>query len=225
MTAPPAETDRERALRLFHEASELYTRGRFADAVTLLLEARGLYDDPNISYNLGRAYEELGRHRDAADAYRAYLERAPNARDRAVIEARIERLSRQAERSASREPSAGAAGAAGTTQPADRDGEGPSLALPLVVTAVGVATIGGGAVFGLLSRASRSDAGDDPSHRGSRELFRQAEDQALIANALFVAGGVITAIGAAWLVIALGNDGESATVAVGPNGVSATGVW
>lgn len=227
---PPSETDRERALRLFHEASDRYTEGRFADAVTLLLEARALYDDPNISYNLGRAYEELARHTDAADAYRAYLARAPNARDRAVIEARIERLTRQAERGGRPSEERGGARVGGTRPPTSEPGgddgvDGPSVGLPLAIAAIGVATIGGGVVFGLLSRGSRSDAGDEPSHLGAREAFRRAEDQALIANALFVAGGVIAAIGTAWLVIALGSGGESATVALSPFGVSATGSW
>ncbi len=87
-----AQTDEERALVLFQAAQLRYEEGRFEEAVQLLEEARSLADEPAITYNMGRALEELGRNDEAAVAYRRYLGLEPNARDRRAIEARIARL-------------------------------------------------------------------------------------------------------------------------------------
>src|SRR4051794_14721586 len=55
-----AATD-ARALDLFEQSAKAYREGRFQDAVDRLLEARSLKSEPVLLYNLGRAYEALGR--------------------------------------------------------------------------------------------------------------------------------------------------------------------
>jgi len=48
------------------------------------------------------------------------------------------------------------------------------------------------------------------------DRLRDAQDQALVANVMFVAGGVLAAAGAAWLIVELVSGGGSDDVAVAP---------
>jgi hypothetical protein len=71
-----------------------------------------------LNYNLGRTLERLGRPGEAADAFRRYLARAPDAEDRANVEgliARLEERTLTAELVLSTQPPG--AGASWTTRP------------------------------------------------------------------------------------------------------------
>ena len=229
---PSPETEaRERALQLFEQSVAAYQQGELQQAVDLLVEARGLYSEPVLSYNLGRAYEGLGRSNEAADAYQQYLDQAPDAEDRGAIEQRIvtlrnavaerERLEREqelAQEAASRPPSVVVPPAT-----ARNDAQGGVDIAPWIVAGSGVVVIGLGGVFGLLSQASRDEAVADPVHTSAMESFATAEDQAVLANVLFVAGGVIAAVGVVWAIVDLAGDSEGESdvaVVVGPMSVS-----
>src|SRR4051812_49270055 len=67
----------DRAAELFQKSHRAYRDGQFQEAVDLLLEARQLKTEPVLLYDLGRAYEALGKLAEAADAYGHYLEEAP----------------------------------------------------------------------------------------------------------------------------------------------------
>jgi tetratricopeptide (TPR) repeat protein len=195
------DADVDRAVALFEVAERRYQEGRFEDAVSLLLEARELHREAVLSYNLGRAYEELDRLPEAIEAYREYLIEAPDARDRAAVQSRIARLEANVARV--RTPPV-------VDEPVDRSG-GPS-AWPFVLGGVGVAAGGAGALFGVLSLESRSDAASDPVHQSSRRSFRDAETFALVANVSWIAGGAILLASLVWLVIDLASGDEPASV-------------
>ena len=93
-SAAPRST-REQALELFEKSARAYREGRFQDTIDLLLEARRVKAEPVLLYNLGRAYEAIGRPTDAADAYAQYLSEDPGAVDRGAIEGRIATLRSQ----------------------------------------------------------------------------------------------------------------------------------
>ncbi len=234
---------RERALVLFEAAELRYQEARFEDAVELLVEARDLYDEAVISYNLGRAYEELGRFAEAAEAFRHYLERAPDAQDRRLVEARIERLDAQVAGGVTEEPEGGGgatdgseaevvsedespSGEGGETPPVD---EGPSRgpSIPAVIVAgLGALGLGAGVAFGSVSQSLRQDAVDDPVHETSRASFRDAESMASIANVMFAIGGVVLAAGLTWLILDLvlaGDDEDELALSIGPGSISLRG--
>lgn len=204
-TEPEEDASVDQAVALFEVAERRYQEGRFEEAVSLLLEARELHREAVLSYNLGRAYEELDRLPEAIDAYRQYLIEAPDARDRRAVEARIARL----------EANVARANAPPETVPveADAGGGGPS-AWPFVFGGLGIAAGGGGALFGVLSLESRSDAASDPIHQSSRRSFRDAETFALVANVSWIAGGAILLGSLIWLVIDLASGDEPASVAL-----------
>jgi tetratricopeptide (TPR) repeat protein len=183
-----APTD-SRALELFEQSAQAYREGRFQEAVDRLLEARRFKAEPVLLYNLGRAYEALGKPADAADAYAKYLEEEPEASDRKAIEGRIATLRGQANElaAARRDP----------VQPRDeRDG---LSAVPWIVMGVGVASLGTGAVLGILAKGKHDDAVSDPVQASAVDTQDTAEGLARAATVTLIAGAVVSAMGLAWL--------------------------
>src|SRR6185436_17537640 len=82
--------DKERALALFEKSDKAYKAGKFEQAVKLLQEAYGLYPEPILLYNLGRAQEGLGDVSGAVESYERYLKDAKQIKDRGAIERRVE---------------------------------------------------------------------------------------------------------------------------------------
>jgi tetratricopeptide (TPR) repeat protein len=178
-----------RALELFEQSAQAYREGRFQEAVDRLLEARRFKAEPVLLYNLGRAYEALGKPADAADAYAKYLEEEPEASDRKAIEGRIATLRGQANElaAARRDPA----------QP--RDESDALSAVPWVVMGVGVASLGTGAVLGLVAKGKHDDAVADPVQASAVETQNTADNLARAATVTLIAGAVISAMGLAWL--------------------------
>lgn len=226
---------RERALDLFERSVDHYRAGRFQEAVDLLLEARGLAEEPVLLYNLARAYEGLGELEEAIEAYEGYLEEQPDAQDRGAIEARIgtlreqiaerERLERERALALERQGDEGGDRAA----PGAADRESGAGAWPWLVLGAGAAGLGAAAVTGTLALSARDDAVQDPEHRSSRESFRRAEDLATVANVLWAVGGALAAIGAVWATIDLvsgggeGDGGDDVALTLGPGSVAVRG--
>jgi tetratricopeptide (TPR) repeat protein len=183
-----APTD-ARALELFEQSAQAYREGHFQEAVDKLLEARRFKAEPVLLYNLGRAYEALGKPGDAADAYGKYLEEEPEAADRKAIEGRIATLRAQANdlAAARRDPD----------RPRDED-DGLS-AVPWIVMGVGAAALGTGAVLGVVASGKHDDAVAEPVQAFAVDKQNDAENFARAATVTLIAGTIISAMGLAWL--------------------------
>lgn len=184
-----APTD-ARALELFEQSAQAYRDGRFQEAVDRLVEARRFKAEPVLLYNLGRAYEALGKPRDAADAYTKYLEEEPEASDRKAIEGRIATLRGQANElaAARRDPAV-----------QGRDNDDGLTAVPWIVIGVGAASLASGAVLGILANGKHDDAVSEPVQASAVEKQDDAEGLARAATVTLIAGAVISAVGLAWL--------------------------
>jgi len=223
--APEATSEPEqRALDLFMRAEGAYDDGRIEEAVELLVEARRLHDEPVLIYNLARAYETLGRLEEALDAYEGYLAEEPQAQDRGAIETRVQALRRQLaerQRQAQLQQLAERNAARRRQEPS-----GPG-ALPWVLGGAGVAALGTAIVFRVLANEQRDDAVSDPVHATAVSSFERAETYATTANVLWVAGAVVAAAAATWLVVeslsGSGDDGRAVEVAIGPTSIQLRG--
>ncbi len=197
---PGAQT---RALDLFEQSAKAYREGRFQDAVDLLLEARRSKPEPVLLYNLGRAYEALGKYTEAADAYEGYLKEDSKAADRRSIEGRVANLRAQA---AELERARAAPNAPVPSDEPRRDRpkdpppreESPSI-VPWIVAGAGVAVIGGGLVLGAVAKGRHSDAVAEPRQAAAADAQRSAESLATGATVTIIAGSVVAAVGLAWL--------------------------
>jgi tetratricopeptide (TPR) repeat protein len=83
------------ARQLYERGAQAYREARYEEAIALLLRAHQIAPYPELSYDLGRAYEGAGDLARAIASFREYLRLQPNAGDRAVVEARIQNLERR----------------------------------------------------------------------------------------------------------------------------------
>ncbi|MCA9536225.1 MAG: hypothetical protein KC593_21215 [Myxococcales bacterium] len=90
-------SSRDAEARLMFEAGvRAYEAGDYEAALRRYQEAYDLSQRPALLFNIGTAHERLRNDREAADAYRRYLEAVPDAANREFVEGRIELLSRSA---------------------------------------------------------------------------------------------------------------------------------
>jgi tetratricopeptide (TPR) repeat protein len=205
--AGEATDSRARAAALLREGARAYSEGNFQEAVDRLLEARQLSAEPVLLYNLGRAYEKLGRFRDAADIYERYLVEAPNIPDRPAVEATILQLRRQADQedalrraqATAQQPSTpNQRSTSSATSIVERTEYTPA---PWFVGGAGIVAAGAGIFFGLSSRSNIDDTTAIRSQRDAAASYDDAKSDALLANVSFVAAGVLITTAAAWLVL------------------------
>lgn len=201
------ETDESRAAALFREAVELFRAGDFDTAAALLRRAHELDPEPILLFNLARALEASNQHLEAADTYARYLADAPDAEDRAAIEALITNLRARAEAEASAaaptpEPETAPAPEPEVTPEPTAPPERPSATPAWVIFGVGAATAAAGLPVGLLARSRHDDARDATSH--AQAVARRDESRRLqrTANALFGAGGALAVGGLVWALVA-----------------------
>jgi tetratricopeptide (TPR) repeat protein len=215
------ETDESRAAALFREAVELFRAGDFDTAAALLRRAHELDPEPILLFNLARALEASNQHLEAADTYARYLADAPDAEDRAAIEALIANLRARAEAEASAaapepEPEATPEPEPVTPAPTVPEPERPSATPAWVVFGVGAATAAAGLPVGLLARSRHDDARDAENHEQAVARRDEARRLQRAANALFGAGGALAVGGLVWALVARrAPDDERARIEVG----------
>ena len=233
LAAPEARADEDaprdpkaRALELFEQSAVAYREGHFQAAIDLLLQARRTKPEPVLLYDLGRAYEALGDQRGAADAYARYLAEEPRAGDRRAIEARIVTLRAQAERLERAKNTPPPAGAAASERPEPEPESGFRIALPWVVTGVGLAGLGAGVVLGLVSRGKHDAAVREPVQTAAQRKQDSASALATGATVAFIAGGVVAGAGLTWLGIrAFTPSSKGVAVLPGPGTLTLAGTF
>jgi len=82
-TAAPSDAVKQQVRGLIREAGQKMDRGDLAGAAAQLEQARALWNEPTLDYNLGTVYGDLGQHSDAAHALARFLKHA----DRSVVTA------------------------------------------------------------------------------------------------------------------------------------------
>ena len=216
--APAFADDRDRALKLFEDSDKAYKAGKFEKAASLLREAYGLYPEPILLYNLGRAQEGLGDAKGAVESYEQYLKSAKDIKDRGAIERRVDTLKaqlQQAEDEKRRREEEEARRKAEEEERRRREEElrknpPPPLIVdtqspiekygPWATMGAGGALFLTGVYFGIRASSTHDDAVATEVQRDAAELQRSAEKSATIANVLFVVGGAAIAGGVAWKV-------------------------
>ena len=224
------KSPKEEALELFEESAKRYQAGKFDEAAELLEKAYALHQEPVLLYNLARAYDGLGEYEKAIEAYEKYLSQSPKAKDRGALERRIQTMKDDLARRKKLEEREQRLEEKQEAPPPPKDDPTPAASSgagpwPWVVTGVGVAALGAGAIFGLQANGKRTDAEDEPVQRNAAETFRDAESLASTANVFFIAGAVITAGGVTWLILDQQNRKESGGLKlhVTPRSVSLSG--
>jgi len=80
------------AKTLFEKGAASYAAGRYYEAIETFLEVDRLYPNAQLSFNIAKAYDNLGSRPGALRSYREYLKRAPDAPDKDAITTRVHDL-------------------------------------------------------------------------------------------------------------------------------------
>jgi tetratricopeptide (TPR) repeat protein len=253
-TVAHADPKKDRALALFEKSDKAYKDGKFEQAVKLLEEAYGLYPEPLLLYNLGRAQEGLGDIPGAVDSYERYLKDGKQIQDRGAIERRLETLkaqlaSRDEEQKRLAEEETRRKKAEEDQKQAEEDrkqAEAERLRLeqaaranarspletwgPWITIGTGGALVATGFLFGARASSTHDDAVAAAVQRDAVELQHSAERSATVANVVFVLGGVAIAGGVGWRVWQWRSSEPSATVTTATvratgSGITIEGTW
>lgn len=109
----------------------------------------------------------------------------------------------------------------------EEEGDGPNLTVPIILVSVGAATLIAGGITAIVALDNEGDLEDrcgtikDACPRRNSAVAHSAEDLAVATNVLWVVGGLTSAVGITWLVLALtGEESEGDTAAdldIGPD--------
>ena len=175
-----------------------YKSGQYADAVSEFRAADAIRPSPVLSFNIAQCYEKLADLPNAKAAYQDYLRRAPNADDRAAVEATLASISQklaQQERDNSviLVPSQAPAVVAGPSRQ-------PSYALGLTVASVGAAALIAGIVLNAVSRTNSNSLQNNGiggywTQPVAQGYYNDAQGFWTGALVGYIAGGVLLASG------------------------------
>lgn len=108
----------------------------------------------------------------------------------------------------------------------ERDGAPGAPVAPLIVGGAGVVVVGLGGLFALRASSARDDAASAEEHTTAAQRADDARSLTNVANLMFLAGGAVLAVGAAWAAVELtsGDDGEGGTaLLIGPGSLALRG--
>ena len=194
------DLDRE-ARSLFHAGTVAFQDGRFEDALRRWREAYESSPRPRLLFNIGTAFDRLGRAAEAADYFERYLAESPDADNRNSVMRRItllrQRVATESRATAAREP-----------EPAPQS---TSRVGPITLFAGAGAAGIGALVTGLIANAKYMDIDkrcveqrcppDIESDRDSLRVFTTTTDVLLAATVALAAAGLVW-----WLVGSAGSD-------------------
>jgi tetratricopeptide (TPR) repeat protein len=95
--AARAADDAVSARALYEKGSMLYDLGKYNEAAAAYEQAYAAKSDPALLFNIGQAYRLGGDYTQALRAYRSFLRRMPEARNRADVERHIVQLQKMIE--------------------------------------------------------------------------------------------------------------------------------
>ncbi|HSU38850.1 MAG TPA: hypothetical protein VLJ38_04750 [Polyangiaceae bacterium] len=218
---PPAAAEQAKAR--FEAGKVAYRSRRYAEAVQCFLDADALAPRAPLSFDIARAYEQLGDVASAARYYRDYLERDPNAANAPLVRARIAALETPPP-----EPPVARGAPLAVTEPleprsAAADAREPRPAHPsfapwswLALGTGGAALVGAG-VAELVRRDAEHDARTAPDQIAYADQYDRMRSSQTAARVLLVTGGVLAVTGSALVAIDLGRGRRAETrLACGP---------
>ena len=94
----------------FQRGKQLFDAGDYRAAMAEFAAADRAAPSPMLEFNIALCHERLGERAEAVRRYRLYLDRVPNATNRASVEAKIRTLEAEIAAEARPEPGAGAVG-------------------------------------------------------------------------------------------------------------------
>ncbi|MGE0787257.1 MAG: tol-pal system YbgF family protein [Sandaracinaceae bacterium] len=192
---PRLTPEDEQARAIYRLGQDAYQEARFEEALLHFREAYELSPRPELMYNIGACHERLLQWSDAIAAFERYLELAPDAANRANVEARIRVARRHADGEASDEDAEVAIASPGA-EPGAAPGAEPNAGAIALAVAGGVLIAGGAIALGAgVAELDRLHALPD-----GMAAWMDVEGDVDRAFGLEIAGPIAIGIGASLLV-------------------------
>lgn len=230
-TAPqaPQTEDQLKAQQHFQRAKELYSQGKYTDAVHELELAKSL--DPkakDLVFNLGIVHEKLGRYDEAIAFFRQYMEmEGVTAQERTKAETNIKRIEGAKQEVGSKPPpngpgdqgnNGGDQGLKGPLPPEEKPAHGRIDAATIAAGSVAIVGLGVGATFGIIALTSKPNdfvTGRDGTYAQFEQKNADAHNMAIVAD-VGLAVGIVATLATAYLYFGRTKDPQRTGVMVGP---------
>jgi tetratricopeptide (TPR) repeat protein len=211
--AQRASATDERARELYLLGDDLYSQGRYEEALAAFEEAYRLSERPLLLFNIANAQERSGQWQGAIESLERYLPHADEA-ERSRIESRIESLRRRVERLEAMQQVPDEPDEPDVTPAETPEEPSRSLAGPLVL-ATGGALLAGGVVSAILAKGARDSLEADCTVTDGRRLCpaSSASDRdrdlraSVFADVFFVASAAAVGVGL-WLLLRDDDDDD-----------------
>lgn len=217
---------------LFQAGRASYDAGKYEDALKYFQQAYDLSQRPGLLYNIGQASDRVHDDRRTIEVFRLYLERVPDADNRAEVEGRLRSLERivELEDAEARQQQAATDASASnqvqivpTSTRAESAGDGPGLA-PWLVIGGGGAVLVTGVVLTVIGTGQISDVENAERSSAWADVSDKADSGPVLATTgvvLMSLGAVGAAAGVVWLLSA--DDDAPVQMVVGPGSITLRG--
>jgi tetratricopeptide (TPR) repeat protein len=222
--AQAGSTEDEAARLTFLSAREAFVAGDYETALQRFRQAYQLSQRPGLLYNIAQTLDRLRRDQETVDALRRYLQAAPDAQNRAEVEARIRVLDTAiGERRARGEDTNG-----GVT-PRSSGSDPLAIMHPAIfISAAGLALVTGGLSIwtGLETVSLNDDYLTATDYNSALALYNDAETYQILTNVFIFSAGIFGVAAVVFAVITdwgqLTGSAEAGelrpTLAADPNG-------
>lgn len=224
--------DQAKAQQHFQRAKELYSQGKYTDAVHELELARNL--DPkakDLVFNLGIVHEKLQKYDEAIAFFRQYMEmEGVTPQERTKAETNIKRIEGAKQEVGSRPPPPPAPGdlqggttgdgqaAKGPVTPETPPAQGRIDGATIAAGSIAIAGLGVGTVFGIIAVTSKPNdfvTGRDGTYAQFEQKNADAHNAAIVAD-VGLAVGIVATLATAYLYFGRTKDPQRTGVIVGP---------
>lgn len=237
--AAPSNSSDEVARGLFQAGRASYDAGNYEDALKYFQQAYDLSQRTELLYNLGQAADRLHRDAKTIEVFRLYLERVPDAPNRAEIEGRLRALERivalEAAGAQQRDQDSAppvTPAAQPETAPTDTnnpvaaqdESASPGIAPWLVIGGSGALLVTG-VVLTIIGTGQISDVENAPMPSDWSAFSGRADSGPVLATTgvvLMTLGAAGAAVGVMWL-LGSSDDQAGTTVAIGPGSIVMAG--
>jgi tetratricopeptide (TPR) repeat protein len=226
----PQTEDQLKAQQHFQKAKELYSQGKYTDAVHELELARNL--DPkakDLVFNLGIVHEKLGKYDEAIAFFRQYMEmEGVTAQERTKAETNIKRIEGAKQEVGSKPPPSGPndlQGGSGGDQapkgpqpPEEKPAHGRVDAATIAAGSVAIVGFGVGTVFGIIAVSSKPNdfvTGRDGTYAQFEAKNADAHNAAIVAD-VGLAVGIVATLATAYLYFGRTKDPQRTGFMFGP---------
>ncbi len=194
-----AQDEAQKVEGLSKQATSKYREKDFAAAIELFQKAYAIEPVPNLLFNIAKCYEKLEQWDPAIDYYQKFVvepdvdkSARQSAMDRIDALKEVQSAQKQADRDAKNTEVVEKPDEKKTVEPV---AAGPDYTWAYVTVGTGVALIGGGIVFGVLASGEETNFNQGQTFDDRKSAKDAGETYALVADGLYVTGGIIAVVG------------------------------